>query len=151
MFETLRHIIAFHNENCVAVLIDQHQINALCKRCTKRTALNISDSVSKINPEENHQNAIIRGEAMEQTEISSGKMANCLHESQLSDGRTRFLSFDFHYENGYVSINVRAEARMAATHFSLELSLIRHTANDIPHLITHFSYSLIPLYKPFSL
>ena len=49
--------------------------------------------------------------------ITSEKMINCYHEYQQLDGRTRFLSFGFRYENGMRPWMFDKCRWMAATHF----------------------------------
>ena len=49
--------------------------------------------------------------------MTSDKVGNCYHESQQLDGRTRFLSFGFRYENDMRLWMFEHCRWMAATHF----------------------------------
>ena len=107
-------------ENSISVLIDRQQINHLTvgTRSVRQTNITISSPHLgfgiQIKPrgkvsEPSYQRNDIR--------MTSDKVGNCYHESQQLDGRTRFLSFGFRYENDMRLWMFEHCRWMAATHF----------------------------------
>ena len=80
--------------------------------------------------------------------MTSDKVGNCYHESQQLDGRTRFLSFGFRYENDVRSWMFEQRRVWRQRIFSLELFIIRRTPRHAVSF-THFSSSLIPYINHF--
>lgn len=144
-----RPIIPFHNKNGISVLI--HPVRnhlAVGTRAVLQTDGAHFISSSRIRYPKKTQKKSVRSPHQNERHPNDQWKSNKL--LTLLDGRTRFLSFDFHYENDMRPwmFEMRRVWRIAI--FSLDLFIIRHTPRHAEghHILFFWSY---PIYKSFSL